>query len=513
MNPEPPPLPDKGPERQILLEALRAYSVNCSAPSLTEGCPFSVDLGPGVRGCGSECEALLAENGVDLFAGGIALDDQGIAATPRAAPRPRDEARSSSLFDAAEFYYRESDRADVSTWHTGALLYALMDSLSQPPHSRPGSADSLSEWITVLDGRGFVVEDVIRYGIRGPLLQSLAVFVAITPLEITSGLVEELQLDTEWLGRWVSLRDEYYERHKPGGADLAVRRITGEELRPVDAAERDRMAFTIAGPFLKILEKWLEVSSIEEIVSWEPRPLSDLSQRGALVPMTSDTKDLQWLVDRFTTTYLPEWNYESLRCEWRYIRGWKSAPVSRREMLARSVDVSQLSTLLADSECSGRADAVRARIGVVEAIKLIRAGQRAAAVALCNVFRESNPQDPSAHNNYGFCLIPDSTEEALDALLHAHRLGANDTVNLANRMLALYWLGRSAAALEIADAAIADWSNQDQRAIAYLWSFDAGREQAQLLDRRCPRCYVKRLALHIAKESGDGLAVARYGGG
>ena len=60
-------LPQEGPERQLLVTALVAYSDDCDAPALTPECPFYVETSSGPS-CAEECKDILAKVQGDEFA-------------------------------------------------------------------------------------------------------------------------------------------------------------------------------------------------------------------------------------------------------------------------------------------------------------------------------------------------------------------------------------------------------------------------------------------------------------
>ena len=87
-------LPSAGPEREIFLRALRAYSEACTPPALTPGCPFAIEIAPGRRGCGDECLTLLAEHGAPGPVEEFAVGEFHVVRNRR--PRPRHSPESTA---------------------------------------------------------------------------------------------------------------------------------------------------------------------------------------------------------------------------------------------------------------------------------------------------------------------------------------------------------------------------------------------------------------------------------
>jgi hypothetical protein len=112
--------------------------------------------------------------------------------------------------------------------------------------------------------------------------------------------------------------------------------------------------------------------------------------------------------------------------------------------------------------------------------------------------------DAEAHNNYGFCLLPDRPEEALHALQQADELGfPHKTLNRANRMLALSMLGRDAAALELAERVVDEWDTERRTRTYYMWDISSVEADPVLLEKACASCYVLDVALKIAERNGE----------
>ena len=121
--------------------------------------------------------------------------------------------------------------------------------------------------------------------------------------------------------------------------------------------------------------------------------------------------------------------------------------------------------------------------------------------------RQDNWDNPELQNDYGFCLLPDDPSEALKALELAVKLGYSSSVNICNRVLVLFRLGRHAAALEVADQAIEGGVTLVVQP-SYLWDFTAS--EPKLLSRARPRRYLLELAIYVADASGNELVAARW---
>lgn len=503
-----PALPGEGPEREIFLVALGRMSEQCEPPQLIRECPFSIDLPTGGRGCGEECLELLAAehspHGNDLV-----LGDSGLVARPRhktVVKRSTITSAGIRAFDATETYYRDSSTLPVRRWNTVALMVALRDiGLTDPDEREPGAQEVLGDCVAELVRRGFDVDTHLRPYVAHRMTYVIPAAVAGRtavgrPPEVASVI-----------GRLIAWRDSMRRFEvRSEGLDAGTEMVT-EPFR-ISPELRQMLEFTLIGEFSKRVNEQVSVSSIWDLLAWDVVPEMG-RDTAADAPAGTEKGQLNvaiWLFDRFTETYLRDWDKESLRLEWRYRAGMIDCPVPEDQLQFRRLDDLELASRLADLAATSDEKESRHHHLTVTGIRLLVAGERGAATALFDTAREFDWADALIHNNYGFCILPDDPAVALVALEYAASNGLQMTVNIVNRMLALHWLGRSAAALVIADDAMDRWSDLDSRS-SYLWSFVGGRSETTLLQNVCPRCYLVRLAAAIAEASGDATEVERWG--
>jgi hypothetical protein len=502
-------LPESGPERQIFLQALKRFSDECEPPDLIAECPFSIDLPEGGRGCGEECLEILGHYGVPRSAGGVPIGTTGIAAHSMGRPRrPQSYAGSLKPFDAAELFYRDSDDPDRTGWHTVSLIKDITEAYVPDAVRRPDTdrCKKLAASSDELARRGFDVDTLLRNGLRLPMAYGLAMAIGMPNFVDTFVALGETDPETAERERtiirgWGTLLDAFLEIEGSAGQ----KPLTPDADDSTIAVNRWMAALT--GPFNSRLRIWAAIAPIDDLINRQPPTTEeflaiDLGREPAI---RAEGRRPRWLIDRFTETYLRNWNAESLKLEWRYHQGSVDLPCARREMAARSVDTNALARALAEAAANPASDG---RVTLLQtAVQLLRQGRRDTAAAVYDAARQEQWDDPILHNNYGFCLLPDYPTEALAALELAASFGVSGTVNVCNRMLALFMLGRHAAALELADRAVEGWDELDID-LSYLWDFIA--PEPTLLARQCPRCYLVKLAAHVADASGDDKAAARW---
>jgi hypothetical protein len=500
-------LPESGPEREIFLKALRLFSDECEPPDLIAECPFSIDLPGGGRGCGEECLELLSRYGVPRSTGGIPIGNSEVAAHPMGRPRrPKSHVSSGKPFDAAESFYRDSDDPDRSTWSTVSLLYALKNVYLPTSDALidPSRCEKLSAAASELRQRQFNVDELLRCGLRLRLTNTLAIAIVMPDLLAAgqpqrNGEDESAQPSELFAPApegWPELLDEYLAAKDPLTPGLSKMEVVLFKLSTVVASE-----------FRARLRLWAGMAPIDDLANWRPPTIDeflayDLGNESAI---KAECRRPVWMIDRFTETYLKDWDTDSLRLEWRYQQGSDEPPCSQRELAARLIDSNDLARTLAHAAANPVSDALLEIKNT--AVRLLVSGRRDTAAAMFDAARQDNWDDPELQNNYGFCLLPDDALEALKALDLAAKLGFSPTVNICNRVLALFKLGRHATALEVADQAVERWSDLDF-APSVLWDFTAS--EPKLLTRAHPRWYLLELATYVADASGNELVAARW---
>ena len=163
---QPEPFVFSGADRQIFIQALRAYSDSCELPLLTPMCPFYERTSQGPS-CGEQCHDLLAAHQPDgpqrlklVFGDGIELVER--PRRHRKGPEP-----TARPFDAGAIYMHDR-HLPTDSRHTVSLIKDLEDNLRQPP----SHSDDLDErsylvkaYVQELTRRGFAYEELFRLAV------------------------------------------------------------------------------------------------------------------------------------------------------------------------------------------------------------------------------------------------------------------------------------------------------------------------------------------------------------
>jgi hypothetical protein len=494
------PLPDSGREREIFLVALARMSAECRPPELLAECPFSIDTAEGVRGCGEECEALLSQHPVRR-PGSVEFDSSGLTATPR--PKPTSGSRrvmaEQRAFDATEVYYRQSDSLPVAQWSPVALLMGVSHNLQMPPEVRTTEIERQTrECLEELGERGFNVDALLSGPIADRVARAMCMAVVEGDLEDTGG-VEKAPVTRHhtqlWSGTRTEIRDRLFFKAKESG-ELPAGKVEVANL-VLDEEAAERLLYTLVGGFSDVVTGWARSASFEELADWDLSEQAGSPRVEGLAAM-----EARWLFDRFTQTYLRDWAHSSLRLEWQYHRGKHTPEVDSEVLTCRRLDPLELAERVADAEGGDAGRRARLHSLTFSAVDLLGSGHRSAAAALFDAARQQDWDDAALQNNYGFCLLPDSPDTALEALELAQRQGFAGSVNRANRALCLFHVERPAAALENVERALEEWDELETDQ-AWLWAPPSLDTDHPELEQTCPRCYLIRLGAHIASRSQD----------
>jgi hypothetical protein len=492
-------LPSDGPDRELLLRALRKYADECRSPQLTPGCPYyrmSSDIGPY---CADECMDLLGRH--PSPDDGIELDNEFRAIRIRHRTR-RQPPGTRAPFDARQLALEDEARP-LEERRAASLLVTIQRVFQSPPDAA-GVASQVRRIMLLaeeLERRGFAAEQLIRTMFlrdRAHVIASLATLPLMLGInEDSTSVITELRgSEFPQVAAWRSVilgedrtLDEWYEDARSKGAVATLNQV-GRALSDGASAAH----------------AWFASRSIAAAMTAEAPERSRYIELLDEVPPTATDQDL-WIVDRFTVTYLDNWNQESLLREYRYLHGECEPPCSSIEMRSRSVDLASLTETISSNAARGRHGRINTERSAADlvpsALTHIADGKYDVAAAIFDAHRRAFPSDAQAHNNFGFCMMPLDLSRALPALEQAAELGMRlALVNIANRMLTLRILGRFSTALELAERAVGStaWKDSD---ISYLWAPIDEPHQGWTLEPADARLYIADLAISMAAAAGD----------
>ena len=486
------PLPSSGSEREIFLRALREYSEQCRPPALTASCPFAHDLPGGIRGCLEECMVLLTEYEapppVDEIRFGNSLSLRPRLPRARRGPVPR-----SKPFDAGEIYHTDSRLEDVTQWRVTALLEALKRILTWEDGFEEDVAnrsDLAQRVFAELDRRGIPSEKIIRYGLAAKI--AATVFMTAIASRVISGFDDGAPPIAARLPAWIPV-------------------LGLDNLEPVEWDDMTRAMLDAFNPHrIRQLVAWVKSAPLEDVIALTP-PQRDLSECSLVDDADSACQhECEWLLDRFTTTYLWQWKLSSMKLEWKYQHGLLASACNNSDMASVRISENDLAKQIAAQSVDDNQDSHRAGFGATDyvpvALNLLGSGRRKEAAAIFEATASLSPRDPFALNNWAFCLMPDSPERALDLFERAAHNGLGDNLMLiGNRLWCLLRLNRYSSALSLSDAVVGSLAARPVQP-AHMWSFP-GESIEYISDLRS---YVVGLITSVVANSADDVITERW---
>ena len=469
-------------EQEMLLRALREYSEACEAPALTPDCPFAVKIGPHLRGCGEECMDLLGRHAAPRPARAIELESGLVAHVPVRPRARRPRQVNPKPYDAMEIFISSKESLPIREWNLPALFHGAIEIVTSPPL---GSNDALDDRVERIAA--------IRETIESHELD----FVAIVEPELRSRVIGAL---INQAFRLVDRRGENPEgNHFTDWLPTLTERLEGI------APHSPRWHRQIIDVVLPSLVEWSADAPLSSIINWHiPNALLERSSSSGQSPRDPNGR---WIIDRFTKTYLSEWNTDSLRLEWQYLHGEVELPCRAQDMRLREVNEDELSRVMADRLVRYRRDgpSLADRLKP-SALEYLREGRHDRAAILFETAIDEDRQDGQAHNNFGFCLIPSDPAAAVQSLDEAIALNWSETpLTEANRVLAAAAAGRITVALDLARDFLTKYRPSDLMGHHYLWDPDdllaSGQPTLVELNDLCE--YVEKITAILRRRYSD----------
>lgn len=379
-------------------------------------------------------------------------------------------------FDARQLRLSEPRGAPDTLWHTSSLLQVVAQAAQTRPLRGDGGlslrrlVDTTSA-LGALGCRGIDPEYLIRRGVGQQIKLALAVMVGRL-LERP----DDPQSSWEYLDQWRAIFAEGI----------------GERPSP-----RNYIEAALDGPIARRLDAWIESAPIEDLLLWRP-PQPDTESSGTK-PTDAEVEPWQWIVERFTKTYLREWSLAALKREYSFVQGSWLPDFPTIVLTERTLTREEIATALADRAVVSDDVIDPHTMGAFtdQALVLLADGQRTAAAALFDAARRLKPLDLGAQNNYAFCVLPDKPDEARALFKDAVARGiSNPSVTWCNLALAESLLENTAAALVACEQAYGAAGNSDA---AYLWE---RRGDEWVVDRVSPRSWAIRFGAQIEQSAG-----------
>lgn len=437
-------LPEDAREREIFLRALRLYSETCEPPELLSDCPFSIDVSPGQRSCGEECIDLLERYGGSRLVEGFDMGNGIVIRRNSNISSRRYVQLQEKAYDAREIYLADQDKGAPQNWRLPSVLQGIVEELSNRRsvdiQSRKKRRDRIEELVCIVEEHGINFEDKILPNLR-PIIGAFA---------IASLYYDIYETNSDQKDTWKAF------------------------LKEVIAKFENSIEEQLDDYIILHFVKWADTASFDDLVDWiPPKEIKSLEIDSMKLEIDVNGK---WIMDRFTQTYLDKWSTDSLCKEWLYIQGEEQAPCLLSDMRLREIPINRISAVMADRLTQGQSHSNLALVSnlVVPSLDFIKEGRRVEAAALFEASIRLDPTSADAHNNLGFCILPDDPVKSLKYFEKALELGdihSNRHIYMANRILALSILGKRTLVIQEAQNFICpDWAKGRG---TYMWRVES----------------------------------------
>lgn len=369
------------------------------------------------------------------------------------------------------------------------LVVELGEHFSRLAHTHGDQAHRHAAIVRVCEAltrNGLDADSLVRFGMQSVIVAPLIAWLMLEPL-LGEPNEDRPVLDfTAW-------------RNLLGSCAVTVGEEDGKPQLPSEGISTLSQA-------IASLKLWVEEAPLSEIINAEPP--SEESFR-AMESRPRNASDLgekyNWIYERLAVADIEQWAETSLHNELRWILHLIPPPLPSAIMDIVTFEEPELNRLIARRVVSLE---VRNELWDPllqplqdQASTFLQQRRFREAGALFEFYERQNPDHSGAKNNRGFCLIPDSPEEAL------HHLKASERAGYAPRSIAVYnssccyWSMNQES--KILDLAEYYWQREleQEPSPSTLWRLEDG--DWQLYREPDARLAVARLALEAATKLGQ----------
>ncbi|MFE3254250.1 hypothetical protein ACFXPS_05525 [Nocardia sp. NPDC059091] len=451
----------------------------------------------------------------------------------------------SRTFDAGQMVLELQGAGEpITAWPTAALLRRLCELLLAPPWLEldpEARLTTLVELTTTIEDRGLDVSAIIRLGLIDRFMRAFMTGIMVGSLVLSIRGQEGTQsaddaghgARAEFLRQWATVGEAETRTLTSRRLDSRVLGLLIDEdapyllrtdsemrgrpheidpkFRPVLDSLIDKTSRQLMTPAAtKHLLEWIGAAPLESLLAWQNVEVPAAATMAHHVEYEVVTL-YRWLVDRLALTYLADWNSESLLLEWRWVHGELAAPFEVAVLDEREVDPLELNNEIARRSVRGPTLELRLALDQAkdQALKLLKSGDRRSAAELFRRACHRWPNSSEAHNNLGFCLLPDDPTEAVAHLTQSGNMDLDQQApNAVNLMQAHLLNGESRLALNRVPTVWENWEASTPIVGAWHWVLGRVPELLFVPDSRLPVLLLAaeaatRLGLSVADEWRD----------
>ncbi|MDH2425393.1 hypothetical protein [Sphaerisporangium sp. TRM90804] len=352
--------------------------------------------------------------------------------------------REPQPFDAHKALLCEDHSGSRESWQAISLVTEMKQALLARFTAKPdlSKIEAFEAAAAELTRRGVDADSLVRYGMIGEILGPVFVVLLIDKILPQSDSGDHLRGFGVDIEGWRSLLRVPAQVPESNDEFTSLVNSTITSVTPplVNWVGRARLAALVS----------LEVPDGREFWTRANLPADHLTL----------VTEYRWLVERLTETYMKSWSKASLLLEYRYRHNLQPMSFPGWVLEARDVPLGDVTTAIAHRAAvewnplsDGPPRTAFMPAGITEhARELLANGRAMDAAALFEFAVRQWPNDVSARNNLGFCLMPVDPARALTHLNMAARQGYEPiAVNVYNRMCCHVALRQPRAALDVAE--------------------------------------------------------------
>jgi hypothetical protein len=300
------------------------------------------------------------------------------------------------------------------------LVVELGEHFSMLAHTRSDQAERHAAILRVckaLSRTGLDADSLVRFGMQSVVISPLVSWLMLEPL-LGEPPEDRPVLD---FPAW---------RNLLGHCAVTVDEQNGQLQLPPEGLSTLSQA-------IAALKRWVEEAPFSDIINAVPPSEKSFTEIESRPRSASELSEkYSWVYERLAVTDIEQWAETSLHNELRWILHLIPPPVPSAIMEIVSYEERELNRLIARRVVSLK---VRNELWdpllqplQEQASTFLQQQRFREAGALFEFYERQNPDHPGAKNNRGFCLIPESPEEAL------HHLKASERAGYSPRSIAVY---------------------------------------------------------------------------
>lgn len=315
----------------------------------------------------------------------------------------KEQIEASAHYDIFVPYQQRQRNEPNASWPTAALVRCITTLMGQPPWGE--DAFRRSVWLTSAMARlgaiGLPADAILRT-CAAPALKRRLIFHIATAWHGRWGLGDDMTNIPDVLHPWLEKLES-----------LTGLSMSGERIPPLEEV----LVKAATGPFSCLIDDWIGNTAVSHVIAWR----LDDALRVEVLPtdlvLSGGLTATRWVFDRFSQTYLDDWDEDSLVWELCYAQSpqltAEQVGIPRRVLEERPTAAVLAVDAIARRHTRGReilssTDFAGVDVGEIQdqIVFLANAGDIRQAQGLARAATQKAPHQQQLRDAYAFSLIP-----------------------------------------------------------------------------------------------------------